>query len=359
MSRALQLAGRGLYTTHPNPSVGCVLVRNGSIIGEGWHRRAGGPHAEIMALEAAGTDAADADCYVTLEPCSHSGRTPPCTDALLAAGVGNIFIATPDPNPLVAGKGIEQLEAGGNTVYTGLMHAEARALNAGFEMRMRHGRPYVRCKQAMSTDGRTAMADGESRWITGENARHDVQRLRARSSAIMTGVNTVLADDPLLTVREIEIQDRRPLRVILDRRLRTPPKARILTGAGDVMIFATMENKLAREKLNEQGVEIIVFEETESGDFLKKVLRYLACEKQVNDLLLEAGPVLSGAMLSAGLIDELLLYVAPVLMGHEARPLFELPAIRSLQDKVQLRFTDIRMVGKDLRITLKPLAISH
>lgn len=359
MSRALQLARRGLYTTHPNPGVGCVLVRNGSVVGEGWHRLAGGPHAEIMALEAAGPDAADADCYVTLEPCSHSGRTPPCTDALLAADIGNVFIATPDPNPLVAGKGIEQLEAGGITVYTGLLKDEAKALNAGFEMRMRHGRPFVRCKQAMSTDGRTAMADGESRWITGEDARHDVQHLRARSSAIMTGINTVLADDPLLTVREIEIQDRRPLRVILDRRLRTPPEARILDRSGEVIIFATTENKPAMEKLIEHGAEIIVFEETNAGAFLNGVLQYLAREKQVNDLLLEAGPMLSGAMLSAGLVDEILLYLAPVLLGHTAMPLFELPAIRSMQDKVPLRFTDIRMIGQDLRLTLKPQATSH
>ena len=362
MSRALQLARRGIYTTPPNPSVGCLLVRDGGIVGEGWHHHAGGPHAEIEALRQAGEKAKGAECYVTLEPCAHAGRTPPCAAALVSAGIRRTVIAAEDPNPLVGGQGIQELEAAGIRTETGLLKAQAQAINPGFEMRMRKGRPYVRCKLAMSIDGRTALAGGESQWISSEAARRDGQRLRARSSAIMTGVNTVLADDPALTVRDVDTAGRQPLRAILDRQLRTPATARVLAEAGETLIFAAggEENRTGggddrRNELEAAGAQVVLLQESEDRDFLNAVLRYLAEEREVNEVLLESGATLAGKMLEAGVLDEIIIYMAPVLLGRNARSLFNLEGITTMSDRVALNYTDLRMVGPDVRITLKPV----
>jgi diaminohydroxyphosphoribosylaminopyrimidine deaminase / 5-amino-6-(5-phosphoribosylamino)uracil reductase len=355
MSRALQLARRGIYTTPPNPNVGCILARDNTIIAEGWHHHAGGPHAEIEALNQAGEKAKDADCYVTLEPCAHSGRTPPCTEALITAGIRRVVIAAADPNPLVAGRGIQQLETAGIRAETGLLQAQAQAINPGFEMRMRKGRPYVRCKLAMSVDGRTAMANGESKWISSEASRRDGQRLRARSSAIMTGVNTVLADDPSLTVRGVDTHGRQPVRVIIDRELRTPATARMLDLEGETIIFAISGDNDQKNKLEAAGAQVVTLHDSGDQDFLNSVLHYLAEEREVNEVLLESGATLAGKMLEAGVLDEIIIYMAPVLLGQKARPLFNLDGITTMSDRLVLDYTDMRMLGPDVRITLKPV----
>lgn len=355
LAHALQLAERGLFTTDPNPRVGCVLVRDGVIVGEGWHERAGEPHAEVLALRAAGEQARGATAYVTLEPCSHHGRTPPCADALIAAGVTEVVVAMQDPNPQVAGGGLAKLNAAGIQTRKGVLAVQAEALNPGFISRMRHGRPYVRCKLAMSLDGRTAMASGESKWITGAEARADVQRLRARSSAIMTGIGTVLADDPSLNVRIDDVDAaRQPLRVVLDHELRMPPTARMLKLTGKTLIFAVSEAEPPREALLAAGAEIVLLEPHDGRLLLKDVLKVLAV-REINEVLVEAGATLSGALLAAGLIDELLIYMAPHLMGDGARGLFHLPGILAMDQKLALDVQDIRKVGNDWRITAVPL----
>ena len=354
MARALQLAERGLYTTDPNPRVGCVLVRDGGVVGEGWHERAGEPHAEAHALRAAGERARGATAYVTLEPCCHHGRTPPCSEALIAAGVTRVVVAMQDPNPRVAGNGLAQLQAAGIATASGLLAAEAGALNPGFAMRMRHGRPYVRCKLAMSLDGRTAMAGGESKWITGEHARADVQRLRARSSAIVTGIGTVLADDPALTARLPEGVTRQPLRVVLDHALRTPPRARLLRAPGATLIVGTRQDTAPREALLAAGAEIVLLHAPQGRMALAEVLEVLAA-REINEVLLECGATLAGAFLHSGLIDELVIYMAPALMGDGARGLFHLPGLERMDQKLALDVRDIRKVGVDWRITAVPL----
>ena len=354
MSHALQLARRGMYTTDPNPRVGCVLVNGQEIIAAGWHQVAGGPHAEINALHQAADKARSADCYVTLEPCVHTGKTPPCTDAIIKAGIKRVIAATVDPNPAVSGKGLEQLQAAGIKTETGLMQSQSRELNPGFETRMKKGRPYVRCKLAMSLDGRTAMeTNDENQWISGESSRLDVQRLRARSSAIMTGINTVLADDPSLNVRDINTGERQPIRVILDAKLRMPTDARLLGLPGETMIFTESDDMEKQEKLKTAGAQVVSLKCSGKQEFLKSVMRFLASEKEINEILLESGAILAGSMLEANLIDEIIVYVAPVLMGHDARSLFQLPAIRTMADRLELVFSDIRMVGDDCRITAK------
>lgn len=361
MARALALAERGLYTTDPNPRVGCVLVHGEKIVGEGWHRRAGEPHAEVLALRQAGERARGATAYVTLEPCCHHGRTPPCSDALIHAGVTRVVAAMEDPNPRVAGKGLQQLAQAGIEVERGPLTAQAEALNPGFCMRMHRGRPFVRCKLAMSLDGRTAMADGASRWITGAAARRDVQRLRARSSAVMTGIGTVLADDPALTVRLDEFasniaQDgrslRQPLRVVLDAQLRLAEAARVLQPPGHALIVTAVERSEAWERLSRVGAEVVPVPGAEGGLDLAEVMSLLA-QREVNELLLEAGATLSGAMLRAGLIDELVIYMAPHLMGDQARGLFHLPGLERMDQRVGLEIMDIRAVGEDWRITAR------
>lgn len=350
MSHALQLAERGLYGTDPNPRVGCVLVKDNVVVGTGWHEVAGGPHAEIHALNSAGAGARGATAYVTLEPCCHYGKTPPCTDALIAAGITRVVAAMTDPNPKVGGKGLQQLRDAGIEVESGLLESQALALNPGFVQRMRNGRPWVRCKSALSLDGKTALVDGRSRWITGDAARLDVQRFRARSSAIVTGIGTVLADDPSLTVR-IDTGRRpvrQPLRVVLDRQLRIAPAARLLSQPGNTLIFTTTGDPQRVTALQQGNVRVISLPELE----LDAVLAYLA-QQQCNEVWIEAGPTLGGAWLVAGLVDELVFYVAPKLLGDTAYDLFRLPALSALADAVSLEFTDVRMVGKDLRIIAK------
>ncbi len=358
MALALRLAERGLYSTDPNPKVGCVLVRDGVVLGQGWHERAGGPHAEVAALADAGGDARGASAYVTLEPCSHHGRTPPCSNALIEAGVRRVVAAMQDPNPQVAGSGLAQLRAAGVETNVGLMAAQAEALNAGFIMRMRHGRPLVRCKLAMSLDGRTAMADGESKWITGAAARADVHRLRARSSALISGIGTVLADDPQLTARvehEMRAGGRRhPLRVILDPHLSTPPSARALQCEGRTLIVTASDSEGASDRLRAAGAEVIRIAGGPDTVDLLAMLEHLASKEQINEVLLETGATLSGAMLEAGLVDEIVLYVAPHFMGDGARGLFHLPGIERMEQRLQLQIVDVRAVGDDWRMIAHP-----
>ena len=363
MARAMRLAERGLYTTDPNPRVGCVLVRDGRIVGEGWHRKAGEPHAERNALIAAGEAARGATAYVTLEPCSHHGRTPPCAQGLIEAGVARVVAAMSDPNPLVAGRGMAMLRGAGIETGVGLLEAEAEALNPGFLARMRHARPYVRCKLAMSLDGRTAMASGESQWITAEAARRDVQYLRARSSAILTGVGTVLADDPSMNVR-LSVEElhgvesagdlRQPLRVVLDTRLRTPPRARLLSLPGDTL-FVCGEGAPAETELELRGAGADVLRLPQLGGRIDlPALLVALADRGMNEILIEAGATLAGSALLAGLVDELVVYVAPQLLGHAARALVNLPGLERLDERIELQFGDVRRVGPDLRVTLTP-----
>lgn len=360
MARAIRLANRGLYTTDPNPRVGCVLVRDGLVVGEGYHRRTGGPHAERIAIAAAGARARGATAYVTLEPCCHHGKTPPCTDGLLASGVVRVVAAMVDPNPLVAGKGLDILRSAGIAVEVGLLEAQARALNPGFVKRMSRGLPYVRCKLAASLDGRTAMASGESKWISSEAARRDVAHLRARSSAILTGIGTLLADDPALNVRLAADElpgmgprepVRQPLRVVVDSRLRTPADARMLGLPGTTLIACVDEPPRDIARLEEAGAQVHPCAGADRVD-LEDLLRYLA-RREVNEVLVEAGPTLSGALLQADLIDELVLYLAPHLMGDAGRGMFRLPGLERMPDRVALEIQDLRMVGPDLRILAK------
>lgn len=364
MAQALRLAERGLYTTDPNPRVGCVLVRNGRAVGEGWHRRAGEPHAERLALAAAGDAARDATAYVSLEPCSHHGRTPPCAEGLIEAGVARVVAAMEDPNPRVAGRGLALLREAGITAEAGLLAADAESINPGFFKRMRSGRPYVRCKLAMSLDGRTAMASGESKWITGEAARRDVQRLRARSSAIVTGIETVLADDPSMNVRlaaadlpgvDSAADIRQPLRVVLDTRLRMPPRAQMLALAGDTLVVCGESAPSSIEnELRDLGAAILRIPQLGGRLDFARLFEQLA-DRQINEVLIESGPTLAGSALAAGMVDELIVYVAPHLMGHAARGLVALPGVDSMADRLDMEFSDVRRVGRDLRLTLQPL----
>ncbi len=353
MARALQLAARGLYTAHPNPRVGCVIVRDGEIVGEGWHQRSGEAHAEIHALQQAGERARGSTAYVTLEPCCHHGRTPPCTDALIQAGVMRVVAAMRDPNPKVAGTGLLQLEAASIAVESGLLQTEAEKLNPGFILRMRAQRPFVRVKLAMTLDGRTAAADGESKWITGEAARADVQHLRARSSAILTGIGSVLADDPHLTVRLAD-DHLHPLRVVLDSRLRMPPGARMLQEPGQTLVLTADGDDAKRAALTQAGATVVRMPRGNGGIDLHAALRTLATEHDINELLVEAGPTLSGALLEAGLIDELMIYMAPSLLGDSARGLFHLSAPLILPQRIELAISEVRAVGHDWRITATP-----
>ena len=347
MAQALRLAERGLYSASPNPRVGCVIVRDGQVVGEGWHERAGTPHAEIHALQQAGEKMRGATVYVTLEPCSHHGRTPPCTDALIAADVARVVAAMRDPNPQVAGQGVERLARTGIQVEVGLMQAQALELNIGFVSRMTRARPWVRLKAAASLDGKTALNNGVSKWITGPAARSDVQHWRARSCAILTGVGTVLADDPQMNVREIETT-RQPLRVIVDSNLKTPLSAKILAG-GNVLIACAIDDVLKIQALRAVGAEVLVLTSSDGRVDLARLLKVLA-EREVNELMVEAGATLNGALLNAGLVDELILYLAPVLMGDAARGLFALPELQQMDQRKTLAVQDVRLVGKDIRV---------
>jgi diaminohydroxyphosphoribosylaminopyrimidine deaminase / 5-amino-6-(5-phosphoribosylamino)uracil reductase len=353
MRRALELAERGLFSTHPNPRVGAVLVRDQEIVGEGWHARAGEAHAEPLAIRAAGDRARGATAYVTLEPCCHHGRTPPCVDALLAAGIRRVVFAIGDPNPRVNGGGAKLLRDAGVIVESGLLQSEAAELNAGFLMRMRAGRPFIRLKSAGSLDGRTALANGASKWITSEQAREDVQYWRARSSAVLTSADTVIADDPRLNVRIAA--PRQPLRVVLDRRRRVRQAARIFKSPGEVLLFAGASARAKPRKTAETlGSARIERVGTRRGHLdLPAVFRRLA-ELEINEVLVEAGPGLSGALLNAGLVDEWLLYVAPKLLGKDAKPLARMSRLTKMDAAPCFALVDSRQVGPDLRLRLRP-----
>ena len=364
MGRALFLA-RSVLTATPNPRVGCVILdASHEVAGEGWHAAPGQPHAEVVALRQAGERARGGTAVVSLEPCAHHGRTPPCVDALIAAGVKTVVLAVKDPFPAVAGRGILSLEqAGIRVIHLQSFEAQARAVNAGFFKRQETGLPFLRCKLAMSLDGRTAAADGSSQWITGPEARQQVQRLRAGSCAILTGIGTVLADDPSLTVRpdEVSLSDherrqggialgRQPLRVIMDSRLRTPATARILQGPGEVLIFSGASAGSAYP----QSVRVHCDAGWQTGVDPRAVLESLAAQQGVNEVLLEAGPVLSGSFLRAGLVDELVIFVGAKLLGHKGLPLLNLPQIDSLQQSLPLEFVEMTRIGEDCRIIAKP-----
>jgi len=385
MAQALRLAEQGLYSTSPNPRVGCVLVAGEKIVGSGWHQRAGEAHAEVHALREAGEAARGATAYVTLEPCSHHGRTPPCTDALIAAGVARVVVAAADPNPQVAGAGNAKMRAAGIAVEIGLMEAAARELNVGFFARMTRGTPWLRSKIAMSLDGRTALANGVSQWITGDAARRDVQHWRARSCAVLTGINTVLADDPRLNVREIGGENpaplggvsnppnppcqggarvppmtrggqeglvvRQPLRVVLDSRLRMPLAARIL-GGGNVLIYTAMRDSKKTSELEKSGASVCELPDGNGQVDLPAMMRDLA-QRGCNEVLVEAGSTLNGALLRAGLVDELLLYVAPQLLGDMARGIAQLGELTGLDQSIRLKWQDVRQVGEDLRVLVQ------
>lgn len=353
MARAMQLARRGVYTAHPNPRVGCVLVKDDRIIGEGWHRKTGEAHAEVAALEDAGDTASGATVYVTLEPCSHQGKTPPCADALIAAGVKHVVAAMDDPNTRVSGNGHGALEDAGISVRTGLLHDQAAALNAGFLSRMQRGRPFVRLKIAASLDGRTAMASGESQWISGEAARDDVQRLRASSGAVMVGVATVLADDPGLNVRRDDIDNdgMQPLRVVIDTQLKMPVSARLLGLPGATAVFCMDDAE--RSALEAAGASVHVVAGSDAGVDLAAVTSKLG-ELEINDLLVEAGPTLAGSMLASDLVDELVIYQAPHIMGSETRGMFATPDWETIKQRLSVEIVDVRKIGADLRITAKP-----
>lgn len=358
MARAIQLARQGRFGTSPNPRVGCVITRKTSLIAEGWHARAGEGHAEVNALAAlAPGEAKGATAYVTLEPCSHRGRTGPCADALVAAGLARVVVAMTDPNPLVAGKGIEKLRSAGIQVDVGVLESQAAALNPGYIRRIQGGMPWVRMKSAMSLDGRTAMASGESYWITGPEARADVQRLRALSCAILSGVETVLADDPAFTVRpedfSVEGADpvwRQPIRVILDSQLRTPLKAKLLQGGGPLLILtgASKMDSPAAEALRKRGVEVNEVAQGEEGGLLLSAVMAELARRGCNEVMVEAGATVSGAFLQAGLVDEWFIYMAPSLMGSAGRPLMNWP-METMAQRRDLEVVDIRAVGRDWR----------
>jgi len=359
MTRALELARLGIYSTPPNPAVGCVLVRDGRVVGEGHHRRTGGPHAEVHALEAAGEAARGATAYVNLEPCSHFGRTPPCTRALLTAGVARVVCSLRDPNPGVAGSGLEELARSGVAVESGLLAPDAAELNRGFLRRMSSGRPWVTLKVGASVDGRTALASGASRWITGEAARADVQRLRARAAAVVTGIGTVLTDDPELTVRDpgLELLGRRPLRVVLDSRLRIPVTARVLDGSAPAIVFTTQVAPAAGA-FGERSIRIETLPPRDGRIDLAALLDRLGA-LECNEILVEAGPELAGAFLEDRRVDEFVLYVAPCVLGDTARPMFRLPPLERMTDRYDFRIHDADRIGDDLRVVLRPQGAGH
>ncbi len=354
MARALRLARRGLYSAHPNPRVGCVLVKDGRVVGEGWHRKTGEAHAEVVALRQAGPEAKGATVYVTLEPCSHEGRTPPCVDALITAQVRTVIAAMVDPNARVSGNGRRALEDAGIAVHTGLMQDQAASLNEGFLRRMQRGRPFVRLKIAASLDGKTAMANGESQWITGDAARDDVQLLRARSGAVMAGIGTVIADDPGLNVRRDDIDNDglQPLRVVLDSKLRMPASSRMLRLPGKTAVFCADDRN--RKKLEAAGAIVEVVAAADNRVNLMAVMARLA-DYEINELLAEAGPTLAGSLIDAGLVDELVIYQAPHIMGSETRAMFTTPDLKKIGQRLNVAITDVRRIGADLKVTAVPV----
>lgn len=353
MARALALAELGLETTTPNPRVGCViLAADGSTVGEGWHARAGEPHAEVHALRMAGERARGATAYVTLEPCSHHGRTPPCADALIAAGVRRVVAAMADPNPLVAGAGLARLRAAGIDTAVGLLETQAQELNIGFVARMRRGRPWLRLKTAATLDGKSALNNGVSQWITGPEARRDGHRWRARACAILTGIGTVHADDPQLSVRDVPCQ-RQPRKVLVDARLEVSPQARILA-AGDCLIATASSDGGRIARLQDLGAEIVHLPDARGKVDLPALLAELG-RRGLNEVHAEAGCGLNGSLLREGCVDELLMYFAPMLVGDVAQGLFRLPAAETLDSAVRLQIIDLRALGADYRVRARPL----
>ncbi|MEH6456072.1 MAG: bifunctional diaminohydroxyphosphoribosylaminopyrimidine deaminase/5-amino-6-(5-phosphoribosylamino)uracil reductase RibD [Cocleimonas sp.] len=366
MSRAIQLAKKGQFTTHPNPRVGCVIVKDDQIIGEGYHQIAGQPHAEINALSSVKKSNADlieySTAYVTLEPCSHTGKTPPCANALVDLGIARVVIAMLDPNPEVSGKGVKKLLNAGIDVSIGALEEQARALNPGFIKRMEQNKPFVRVKMAMSLDGKTAMASGESQWITGSEARQDVQRFRAQADAILTGSGTVLDDNPSMNVRlssdDLEIENgqtesvQQPLRVVLDTNLKIQSTAKMLGLSGDTLIYTCSADTNKIQTLTDAGAEIKILMTSKIS--LIDILDDLAL-RQINEIHVEAGATLCGALLSEKCVDEIVIYMAPTILGGDAKSLFNLPQLQSMKDKVNLEIKDIRAVGRDWRITATPV----
>jgi len=357
MSVALDLARRGQYTVHPNPAVGCVVVKDNEIVGQGWHERAGGPHAEVRALADAGERAQGATLYVTLEPCSHTGRTPPCTDSVIRSGVSRIVVACEDPNPLVRGRGLRSLHEAGIEVVTGICGEDAKKLNRGFFKRMSTNMPYVTLKVAASLDGRTAMPDGESKWITCEESRCDGHRLRALSSAVLTGIGTIQKDDPALTVRHLDTP-RQPDRVVLDSRLSISAKARVLDDSAQVYLFTTTNTEEHKRLDGISNLEIVSCRGEGGQIDLTEMLKECA-KKQMNSILVEAGPRLAGNFLRQCLADELVVYLAPDLLGSDAYSMFNLPGMIELADKIQMRMIHSERLGSDLKIVLVPVKCTN
>jgi len=347
MAEALRLAEKGLYTATPNPRVGCVIVREGQAVGAGWHEKTGGSHAEVLALRAAGARARGATAYVSLEPCSHYGRTPPCVDALIEAGIARVVAAMQDPNSKVAGSGFARLRAAGIEVESGLMQDEARALNSGFVSRMSRGRPWVRMKIAASLDGRTALANGQSQWITGPEARRDGHAWRARACAVLTGIGTVREDDPQLNVRGVETT-RQPLKVVVDSRLQLPLSAKLLE-SGRVLVAAAVDDKAGIAALQDKGAEVVVLPNPRGKVELAELMRELA-RREINEVHVEAGFKLNGSLLRAGLVDEILVYLAPSILGDSACGMFSLPELTDLAQKWLVQFVNVQTIGSDLRI---------
>lgn len=347
MARALRQAAQGLNTTTPNPRVGCVLVRDGTVVGEGFHERAGGPHAEVVAIQRAGDAARGATAYVTLEPCSHHGRTPPCADAVIAAGISRVVAAMVDPNPQVAGRGLERLRQAGIAVTAGVLEREARELNVGFVSRMTRGRPWLRIKIAATLDGKTALPNGASQWITGPEARRDGHRWRARSCAVMTGIGTLRDDDPRLTVRDVATT-RQPLRIVVDSRLRMPVDARILEGGGVIVATASGDDAKA-EALRARGAEVWRLPDPGGKVDLAALMRTLG-ERQINEVLVEAGINLHSALVEARVVDEFVFYLAPRLLGDASRGMIELPPGLAVADMPALEIQDLKRFGPDIRL---------
>ncbi len=352
MAQALRLAEKGLYTTTPNPRVGCVIVRDGKVVGTGSHKLAGEPHAEVHALRQAGGLARGATVYVTLEPCSHHGRTPPCAEALVAAQVAHVVVAMVDPNPLVAGNGLALLQQAGIRTDIGLLENEVRELNVGFVSRMTCGRPWLRLKIAASLDGKTALGNGVSQWITGPDARRDAHRLRARSCAVLTGIGTVLADDPMLNVRDVETT-RQPLRVVVDSGLRMPPAAKMLA-QGKTLVLTASADQARAGQLRAAGAEVLALPGEDGRVDLARMLDELG-RRGLNEVTVEAGRGLNGALVRQGLVDEFVVYLAPLLLGDRARGMFDLPELVAMEGRRELRIAGVAMVGRDLRVRALPV----
>ena len=359
MRRAFSLARRGRGAVHPNPRVGCVLVADGGcVVGEGWHESDGTPHAEAVALAVAGAAAKGSSCYVTLEPCAHHGRTPPCADALMAAGVKRVVAAMEDPDTRVSGAGLAMLRQGGVTTECGLLSVRAEALNPGYIRRKKGGKPWLRCKLAVSLDGRTALQDGQSSWISSTKSRVDVHRLRAESAAIVTGIGTVLADDPRLDIRHVRPLPVPPVRVVLDRTLRIPAKLRMLQSPGRIIVFCCGSKPPPRAAALPGQLEVIALP-VQADDFPAAVLGYLGQKLDINEVMLEAGATLGGAFIAANLVDELILYVAGSLLGDAAKPMFKLPAVNGIDIAPRFNFKSIRRINPDIKVVLTPEIISR